>query len=38
MSKKGASGWDERGEGPATGIYLTKHSCRACVCMFVCVL
>lgn len=32
-SKKEASGWD--GRGLATGIYLTKHSCQACVCLCV---
>lgn len=25
------------GGGSATGIYLTKHSCHACVCLYVCV-
>lgn len=36
QSKKGAGGWDEIsrvGGGTATGIYLTKHSCHACVCV-----
>lgn len=40
--KKGACGWDEgrrTGGGcksSATGIYLTKHSCHASVCVNVC--
>lgn len=43
VSKKGAGGWDDCGWGvgdggcSATGIYLTKYSCHACVRVYLCV-